>query len=193
MADDSVGICAQALTLIGAGPISSFEGPDARSVAASQLYDPIVETLMGLHRWRFASASFELSRLVAAPTTRWEAKYTVPAGTMVIHNVIVNDCSIPFDRFDNEIHCDAQETDEVYCEVTREIAESYWPKYFVACVRLKLAAAFAIAVAHNEDRANVYEGQFIRQFTQAKLLDSQGRTAAKLQVGGLRAFVAGRP
>ena len=61
MAETQLSLCAQALTLIGAGPIVTLAGQDARSVAATQLYEPIVGDILGLHRWRFCSSIVQLT------------------------------------------------------------------------------------------------------------------------------------
>jgi hypothetical protein len=183
-------LCSQALTLIGAGPITTDIGPDARQVASNQLYDPCVSELLGLHRWHFATTAQQLT-YVEVPLTHWASAHQVPAGTLNVNAVRVQDALIEFDRYDDQIHSDASASDVVMAELTRVVGETYWPEYFTACVRLKLAAAFATAVAKDDAMANVFEGRFIRQLGQARLLDSQGRTAGKMPVGRFATVVAG--
>jgi hypothetical protein len=190
---DKIQLCSQASVLIGAGPITKFTGPDAREIAANTLYDPCVKELLGGHRWRFASAAYLLQRNLAAPSTRYEASYPIPPDTLSIHGVFINDTPIDFDRFDNDLHCDALATDAVYAEVTRNVDEAHWPPYFVTAVQLRLAAAFALAVAHDDSLASVFEGKLLRQLSQARLLDSQGRTNRKMPVGRMAAYVGNRP
>lgn len=184
-------ICNEALVLIGAGKIASLAGNDARAIASSTLYTPALEETLAAHRWRFASAAAVMTRDGAAPDTRWEASYALPAGVHVVHGVFVQDQPIAFDRFADKIHCNAAATDTVIVEVTTAVSDTLWPAYFSACVRLKLAAQFALAIAADANMASVFEGKFVRQMAQARLLDSQGRTAAKMPVGRLAAFVSG--
>jgi hypothetical protein len=193
LAETQISLCSQALALIGAPPITSTVGSDARQVASAQLYEPIVGDILGLHRWHFASTGVELVLLGATTATRWANKYQLPTDVLMIHGVFVNDDPIEFDRFDDQIHCDATAADDVMLEYTRRVSETFWPVYFSSCVRLKLAAAFAIAIAQDSEKANVFEGKFIRQVAAARLADSQGRTASKLPVGRFAAIVQGRP
>lgn len=186
-------LASEALVLVGHKPIASFEGPSSGEIAASTLYDATVEELLGLHRWRFNAKAAQLSRLAAEPVTEWSAAYELPATCMVIYAVQVRGCDIEFDRYADEIHCDADATDVVVLIYGYGAAEERWPPYFTALARSKLAAVFAIPVADSEEKASLYEGKFIRQLTNAKTLDSQGRTAAKMPVGGLARYHRGRP
>lgn len=186
-------LCSQALVMCGASPIASLAGPSAEAIASDQLYEPAVEELIGVYRWRFATRTVLLSRLADAPTSIYEAAYQLPADVLMVHAATVNDHLIEFDRYEGQLHCNARSSDAVYLTYSYRPGEDFWPTYFAVCVRLKLASQFAIAVASNDQLAQVYEGKLIRQLTAARLADAQGRTAAKLPVGNFRAIHGGRP
>lgn len=186
-------MASQALVLVGHRPIAAFDGPSAGEIAANQLYQASVDEVLGLHRWRFATKAVQLSRLADAPLTEWSAAYALPAEASIIHAVQIRGKDIEFDRFEDELHCDADVTDTVILIRGRRVAEEAWPPYFEAAVRLKLASVFALPVAEDANKASFYEGKFIRQLALAKTLDSQGRTAAKMPVGRLRRYMRPGP
>ena len=68
-----------------------------------------------------------------------------------------------------------------------------FPPYFVSALELKLAAAFAIPLTDDSNKAQAFDQMFQRQFAQARSIESQGRTPAKITLGGLRAYHGGRP
>jgi hypothetical protein len=190
---DKVLLCSQALVMVGHPPVTTLEGPSAGQVVANTIYEATVTELLGMHRWRFATRALQLSRLVAEPVTEWDAAYDLPLECTIVHALEVNQEGIEFDRYGQELHCNAGADDVVVLVEGFRALEAGWPLYFESLVRLKLASIFAIAVAESEEKAGIYEGKFMRQFNQAKLLDSQGRTAAKVGVGGMARFVGGRP
>lgn len=193
MATNKIKLCSEALVLIGHTPLTSLAGATAGAIAGTALYDATIDELLALHRWRFCSKAVQLDRLADAPLTKWEAAYQIPAEAEILHGLQVNGYPIEYDRFENELHCDAQETDVVVAVYGYKAEESRWPAYFDAVVRLKLAAQFALTVTASAEIASIFEGKFVRQLTAAKLLDSQGQTARKLPVGGLARYHQGRP
>lgn len=193
MATNKYDLASQALVLVGHPPIATFDGPSSGQVVAKALYEDTIMELLSFHRWRFATRAVPLSRLSAAPATQWEAAYQLPLDATIIHGVEINGCDIHFDRYGNEIHCDAGVTDIVTLIEGYRAEEAGWPPYFTALAKLKLASVFAIPVAESEEKASIYEGKLVRQFAQAKTMDSQGRTAAKMPVGGLARYHRGRP
>jgi len=186
-------LASQAMVMVGASPISGFNGNSAEEIIAGELYEPTVLDIVSKYRWRCMSGQFQLSREGAVPRSRWEAAYRVPSDAEVVHGVFVDDHPIKFDRYENRILCDARVDDVVVMDYTYRSGEEHWPAYFAGLVRTSLAAAFAIPVAEDTQKASFYGGKFIREFAQAKSIDAQGRTARKLPVGGLARYSGGRP
>lgn len=193
MAVDKYDMCSRAMVRIGGKPISSFEGDGAEETVAATLYEPAVTMLLSLYRWRFSSRQEQMTRLATSPSARWEAAYELPSDCLNVHGVTVDDRLIDFDRYENKIFCDAAATDVVILDYTYRSQEAYWPGYFETTLEMRLAADFAIPIAEDTDKAQHYEGRFVRQFAVAKNTDAQGRTARKLPVGGFAAFSRGRP
>ena len=53
MATTSIDICARALVMIGASPISSFSDGSTEALVASNVYTDVTEASLTRHRWRF--------------------------------------------------------------------------------------------------------------------------------------------
>jgi len=182
MAITSIDICARALVLIGASPLTSFADGTTEAIVASNIYDDTVRDLLSRHRWRFASGQSQLSRLVDVPDARWSAAYQIPADTILVHGVYSTDTPIEYDRYQDKVYCDAVAEEEIYMDYTFQAEEDLWPPYFVTAVTLQLAAIFAYSVAQQEALADLMGKKADRQFAIARGLDSQSQTSKKLNV-----------
>jgi len=182
MSITSIDICARALILIGASPITSFNDGTTEAIVADNLYSDTVKDILSRHRWRFSTGQSQLSRLVDAPDAKWDAAYQLPADCLLVHGVYVNGSPIEFDRYQDMIYCNAVDTDEVYLDYIFNASEDLWPPYFVTLVTFQLASIFGYSVAQNEVLSDAFEKRAIRQFALARNLDSQSQTNKKLPV-----------
>lgn len=188
-----VSICSTALVLIGDKPITTLQGSGAPQVACSNVYEPVVKDLLGRYRWRFASRMVQLERVDLVPLSVFESAYQLPAECEMVYAVKVGNENILFDRFENHIYCDAAVEDVVIAEVMVVPGESYWPPYFRTLVEYELAAALAIPITEDTQKAAYFTSKALRQFSLAKTLDSQARTARRISMGGLRRYHGGGP
>ncbi len=185
-------ICSAALVRVGAAPISTLIGDAATNTACRNLYPSVRRDMLSGYRWRFATKFVELERLVPEPVTlEYDSAFQLPAGTQTLWSVNINGYSIEFDRSESLVFLDAQETDTVTGEVGFTPDEYFWPGYFRTLVELQLAAALAVPVAEDTQKATYYENKALRQYAQARTLDSQTRTARKIDMGGLRRYHRG--
>lgn len=185
MADTAIDICARALVLIGDQPISSFEDGTAGSIVAANLYPAIVKQLIGSYRWRFATGEVQLSRLVAAPAGEWSAAYALPGDCLEVITLRVNGRVVDFDRFGSNLLCNADANDTVILEGVFRVDESQFPAYFTAYLEQILASHFALAVAAKTELSDYLDKKAQRAGMNARNLDAQGRTADRIDTGGL--------
>ena len=187
MATTKIDICARALVMIGASPITSFADGTTESTVASNLYADTIKNLLSSYRWRFASKQTQLSRLADAPDHRWDAAYQLPADLVGLHGIFVNDNAIRFERYGDMIYNDATSTDVVYADYTyydesASNPEQFFPPYFIFTAELSLASIFAYAVAQDSTLSEALEVKAQRQIAIAKNLDAQQRTSSRLRV-----------
>ena len=187
MATTKIDICARALVMIGASPITSFTDGTTESTVASNLYEDTIKNILSSYRWRFASKQAQLSRLTDAPDHKGDAAYQLPPELVGLHGVFVNDMPIKFERYGDMVYNDAVSTDKVYVDytyydTTASNPEEFFPAYFIFTAELSLASIFAFAVAQNTALSDSLETKAQRQLAIAKNLDSQQRTSSRLRV-----------
>lgn len=180
MSTTDIDICAHALVMIGANPITSFSDGTTEATACANLYETTVRDQLSRYRWRFASALVQLSRLEDEPAARWDAAYQLPAEMLSLTSVYAFDQPIDFDRFEDRVFCDADESTEVYAEGIYRVAEQFWPPYFITLVEYQMASLLAHSVAAQVDTADWLDKKAVRQAAIARTLDAQARTAPKI-------------
>ena len=186
MSDSKFDICNKALVLVGANTITSFSENTTESKVANQLYESTLENMLTRSRWRFAAKQAQLSRNASAPTARWSAKYAVPTGTMILHTVTVNDNVIEYDRYEDDILCDASTSDVVVADYTFQPSEANFPPYFKQALVFELASLFAGAIARNDSLSQLYQNRAIAQLEIARAQDSQAQTSRKVDTTRFR-------
>ena len=182
MSTTDIDICARALIMIGAQPITSFDDGTTEATVAANLYEDTVRDLLSRHRWRFATGQAQLSRLTASPDARWDAAYQLPADMLVLHGVTITDDNIAYDRYQDMVYCNATAEDLVFADYTFRATEDLWPPYFTTGVQYQLASIFAYSVAAQEGLADLFEKRALRHMTMARTIDSQSQTTRRLNV-----------
>ena len=170
----------RALILIGAEPITSFDDDTSEALIASNMYEDVARSNLTSTRWRFATNQSVLNRLSAAPTGRFDAAYQLPAGTLLVHAVTVNDFQIEYNVYGSKVFCDAAAADQLIADYTYRAEEQDWPSYFSICVEYAMAVVFATALARDQSLAALMDQQLQRALAKAKSIDSQQQTTRKL-------------
>lgn len=189
MATTDIDICSRALVLIGATPITSFADGTTEATVAVNLYEDTVRDLLSRYRWRFAAGQAQLARRTTAPEAKWDAAYQLPAEMLLLHDVTVNGRSIDYDRYQNLVYCDADETDEVVADYTFRAIEDLWPPYFTTAVELTLASIFAYSVANQIQTADYMEKKALRQSLSLVISTHNPRPPSGSIFRGLRLLV----
>lgn len=185
-------VCSNALVAIGADPITDFAGGSTESAVASQLYQSTIDNWLTLYDWRFASKQAQLSRLVTAPTSLWDAAYQAPADIIKLKGVFVADRPIEYDRYRDQIYCDAQATDVVVADYIYSVAPEYWPPYFVMLAELALMKRFSFALAGKLDLKQTVDADLEAQFALAKNADARQQTAKRINTSGRGSILEAR-
>lgn len=185
VADSAIKICSRASVLIGGNEIQSFTDGTAESEVADAVYEDIARTALTNTRWRFATDQAVLNRLASEPTGRWEAAYQLPAASLMVHALTVNDNVIKYNTYGDKVFCDASSTDEVVADYNYRVLENEWPSYFTLAVQHMLAGAFAISLARDAQMSQLMDQKAMIYMAQARRLDSQQQTTLKLNTSRL--------
>ena len=186
MTDSKFDICSRALVLVGANTVASFTENTTESKVSGQLYESTLKNLLTKCRWRFAAKQQQLSRDTAEPTARFDAKYPLPADALIINTITISNNVIKYDRYENDIYCDATTSDIVVADYTFRPNEADFPPYFTSALVFELASLFAGAIARNDSLSQLYQNRAIVQMAQAKSQDSQAQTSRKVDTDRYR-------
>jgi len=183
MATTKIDICARALIMIGAQPISSFSDGSTEALVASNIYDDVVEASLTRHRWRFATTQQQLSLLTNTPTGRYDYAYQMPTSPAVLQiiTLTVNDYVIPYSRYQNYIYLNGYgSNNEVIMDYIYKVDEAYFPAHFKLALEYELASIFAGSVARDSSMIEQFKTLSERQFLVAKNIDSAETTSKVL-------------
>lgn len=183
MATSKVDICARALVMIGAQPISSFTDGSTEALVASNVYEDILQASLTRHRWKFATNQKELSLLSTAPVGRYEYAYQLPAdpGVLQINTLTVNDYIIPYTRYKNMIYVNNYGANHsLVLDYIFRVEEDYFPPHFRLALEYELASLFAGSVARDAGMINQFKQMSDRQFLISKNIDTAEVTSRKL-------------
>lgn len=179
MAYTDIDICSGALIMIGAEPITSLTEDTTEGKVCANLYRRTMEDLLTSHRWRFAVGQVAMSRLEDEPDGKWDAAYQLPDDCLTPITVMIGGTVIAFDRFEDNIYCNASTSDTVVLQGIFWVDEQFWPPYFIRLAEFKLASLIAEALGSKTELANLFEDRAEKQFARGKNIDSQGRTAVR--------------
>ncbi len=179
-ANSAIDICARALILIGAEPITSFDDNNNESLVSSNVYEDIARATLVSSRWRFSTNQAVLNRLTDAPTGRYDAAYQLPDGWLMTHAVTVSDNAIEYQTYGDKIYANEDVNSEVILDYTFRAEEENFPSYFTIALEFELARIFAFSIARDSQLANLMGEQAQIAMMKARTIDSQQQTTRKL-------------
>ena len=179
-ADSPIDICARALILIGADPITSFNDGTTEALVSVNMYEDVARAALVNSRWRFSTNQAVLNLLSAAPTGRYDRAYQLPTDLLMLHAVTVQDLPIEYQIYGSKVFADTDPNDVVIADYTYRAEEEDWPSYFTLAVEYALAVVFATSIARDSNLASLMKTQATEAMAKARSLDSQQQTARKL-------------
>tara|TARA_R100000951_G_scaffold101499_1_gene93107 strand:+ start:312 stop:911 length:600 start_codon:yes stop_codon:yes gene_type:complete len=183
MATTNIDICARALVIIGAQPITSFSDGSTEALVASNIYEDITRAALTRCRWRFSTTQKSLSLLAAEPAGRFDYAYQMPSDPEVlqINTITVNDMVIPYSRYKDFIYVNGYNSNNtLIMDYIYRVDESYFPPHFVLALEYELASIFAGSVARDSAMISQFKQLAERQFLIAKNIDAQETTTKVL-------------
>lgn len=185
--DTGVKICSDALLMLGAKAITSFNDGTDESSVCDRLYPNVRDSTLMMYPWSFAYKKVQLSRLLTTPVTEWKYEYQMPGDklgnpreayvTSGPNEQPLKDWEIQGDKFlTNEL--------TVYIDYPYQTPEYSMPQYFVQLLKYMMAWHIAYPVTEQQDKALYWQrvatgdpsengrGGYFRQAT---IMDSQGQ------------------
>lgn len=165
MASD-IDIASNALQMIGAGSISSFDDPGAGAAVAKALYEDLLTALLTDTYWRFAMKKQSLNQLSQTPLNEFQFAYQIPTDSLKIERI--------YPRIFYKIYRDLIYTNASSIEIDYAFRPdtTLLPSYFVLAFTYKLASEFSLAVTDKEGKAALYEGKHDKALAKAFAADA---------------------
>lgn len=166
MASD-IDIASNALVLIGANPINSFDEPGAGAAAAKALYEPTLLAMLTRTYWRFAIKKQSLNLLSQTPLNEFQYAFQLPTDNLKVLKTYPRSW---YKIYRDLIYSNTQSLaiDYVFRPETSGI-----PDYFVFALQYKLAADFALSVTDDLNKNALFEEKFQLALAEAYAADAQ--------------------
>jgi len=191
--DTGVRICSDALLMLGAKAITSFnDGTDSSSVC-DRLYPNVRDSTLTMYRWSFSMKKIALAQLVTAPGSYWKYAYQLPGDRLGNPMAVYPSSNVgtPIDK-DWEIQGDQLLTNltAVFIDYQYRVPEYAMPQYFVQLLKYQMAWHIAEAITEQQDKslrwqrvalgdpAENMRGGYFRQACQ---MDAQGNPSRVIE------------
>lgn len=158
-----IDLCSMALLKLGEEPIQSLTDDSASAKLARTLFDPIVDALIVLHPWRFATTKINLNR-------NTDGDFLIPADVLRILNSTGH---IQGDKI-------ISDSDSVSITVLRRVTPEKFPSYFVSLVATRLAMEFCIPLQGDQTVFRMLVALYETELQNAKFIDSTTSAASAI-------------
>jgi len=159
--DTGVTICSDALLMLGAKAITSFNDGTDESSVCDRLYPDIRDSTLVIYPWTFNTKKVQLAQLLTAPTSVWRYAYQLPGDRLANPRAVYDTSAVGAPpRKDWEIQGDQLLTNlpAVYIDYQYSIGEFAWPQYFVQLMKYMMAWHLALPITEQSDRATYWQG-----------------------------------
>jgi len=154
--DTGVSICSDALLLIGAKAISSFNDGTDESSVCDRLYPDIRDSTLSMYPWSFSMKKVQLAQLITTPTTVWRYEYQLPGDKLSNPRAVYNSANpgSPVQK-DWEIQGDKLLTNltSVFIDYQYSVPEYAMPQYFVQLMKYMVAWHIAETITEQQDKS----------------------------------------
>ena len=150
-----IDLCSMALLKMGQSPIQSLTEDSAPAKLARTLFEPVMDSIIAAHPWRFATARLEL-------TKNTDGDFLIPANVL---RVLKTNGRI----IGNKILCDGNTT--TIMAIVKTGPESY-PGYFVSLAATRLAMEFCIPLMGEQTVFRMLVAMYESELQTAKFIDS---------------------
>jgi hypothetical protein len=158
--DTGVSICSDALLMLGAKAISSFNDGTDESSVCDRLYPDVRDSTLVMYPWSFSVKKVKLARLITTPNSVWSYEFQLPGDRLGNPRAVYQSATpgSPVQK-DWEIQGDKLLTnlDTVYIDYQYSVGEFAMPQYFVQLLKYMMAWHLALPITEQSDRAQYWQ------------------------------------
>jgi hypothetical protein len=159
--DTAVSICSDALILLGAKPISSFNDGTDEANTADRLYSDVRDTTLSMYPWSFAYKKVKLARLITTPVSEWQYEYQLPGDRLGNPRALFetnNAYARPVKEWEIQGDKLLANYDTVYIDYPYQTPEFAMPQYFIQLLKYMMAWHLAYPVTEQETKTGYWQG-----------------------------------
>ncbi len=150
-----IDICSMALLKLGERPIQSLLDDSAAAQLSRTLFEPVVDSLIASHPWRFATKSFQLSRTA-------DGDFLIPADCL---RVLRSGGQVQGNKI-------IAPTESITILGLVRPAVDAFPNYFATLCATKLAMEFCIPLCGEQTVFRMLAALYETELQSAKFIDS---------------------
>ena len=158
--DTGISICSDALIMLGAKAITSFNDGTDESSTCDRLYGDIRDSTLATYPWTFSFKKIQLAQLLTNPTSVWKYQYQLPGDKISNPRAVYNSANpgSPVQK-DWEIQGDVLMTNltSVYIDYQYSLGEFAMPQYFVQLLKYMMAWHLAMPITEQSDKAQYWQ------------------------------------
>ncbi|WP_180044462.1 MULTISPECIES: hypothetical protein [unclassified Acinetobacter] len=162
-----IDICNQALSLIGADSITSFDDKTSIAKRMKGMYDTSRKALLRLHPFNFATKRIKLSPLTQKPDFGYEYQYQLPNDLIRIISASTEDYVLETDK----LLTDSEKLELIY--VFDNTNEETFDSLFIECLILYLASKAAKPITGSQGAGESFYIQCQDLIKQLKAVQAQ--------------------
>lgn len=178
MSATSVGICSNALLMLGAQTISSFEEETDRARLAANIYEPARDYLLRSHPWNCATKRVVLAPDSEAPAFGYDTAFTLPADFLRVLEVGDYNENIDWKVESGKILASGTALKLRY--IWKNTTESSWDSSLVWAMTMMMRGIFAYPVTMSASMVQVMEQILQPILKQVRAVDGQDDPAQQL-------------
>lgn len=150
-----IDICSMALLKLGERPIQSLLDDSAAAQLSRTLFDPIIDSLIASHPWRFATKTFKLTRTA-------DGEFLIPAECLRVLQC----------RGEVQGNKIIAPTESITIVALTRPAIDAFPSYFSTLCATKLAMEFCIPLSGEQTVFRMLAALYETELQSAKFIDS---------------------
>lgn len=178
MAASDVSICSNALLLLGAKTISSFDENNDRARLASNLFESVRDSMLRSHPWNCAVKRVSLAPDLDVPAFDFDNQFTLPGDFMRVLSVGEAGLEVPFKIESGKLLSD--ENPALLRYIWRNDNPATWDDMLVRGMELAMAATMAYGITQSAALRDSMRDELARHMKQARAVDGQDDTPETL-------------
>ena len=169
MTTTNVSICNEALSMIGAKSIISFDDATENARRCASIYDSTRKALLRMHPWSFAKKRVQLAPISTHPSFGYAHAFPLPSDFMRVYDA----GEINYEIEGRHILADTDLINLVY--VYDNDNEQTWDSLFVECMALYLVNKLAKPITGSQTEADSAWQKMQNLLRQARAINGQER------------------